>query len=246
MGRIARIAICVVMFALVIVPSRGVVATAQDGFGTPLVRAGSWLGGRGVTVYSNGSSRLVCAPARGSCENRIGPRGVDTGLKWQCVELAQRLYIRRGWFPMRFGVRFAYQIWWAAPRLGMTRFPNGTLSRRDLHPGDMIVWGPSGDVGPAGHVGIVDWVAGSQVAVMEQNWGRATTRWDRQRGASVYALAGGWLNGHSLPPGDIYGVVHSPRDHLRNADVVTGGGVLRHPDRGIAGIRARRAIPFVV
>jgi hypothetical protein len=100
----------------------------------------------------------------------------------------------------------------------MTRAANGALSVRDFHPGDMIVWRPSRDVGFAGHVAIVDTVTGSQVEVKEQNWGRATNEWDRQRGRTVYALAGGWLNGHALPPGEIYGVVHSPRNGLRLTD----------------------------
>jgi hypothetical protein len=136
-------------------------------------------------------------------------------MKWQCVELAQRLYITMGWYPRRFGVAYAYQIWQAAPRLAMTQVPNGALWPGSIHPGDMILWRPSGDVGFAGHVAIVDTVVGTQVAVMEQNWGQATNEWDLQRGRSVYALARGRLSGHGLPPSDIYGIVHSPRDHLK-------------------------------
>jgi hypothetical protein len=136
--------------------------------------------------------------------------------------LAQRLYITRGWYPRKFGVPYAYLIWGASPRLGMTRTRNGTLWAGALHPGDMIVWKPSVDVGSAGHIAIVDTVLGTQVAVKEQNWGRATSSWDRQRGQSVYALARGRLNGHGLPPGDIYGVVHSPRNHLTNDRIAAG------------------------
>ena len=219
MGRFAIVIVLsvIVVSAVAVGPSPAVVAATPTDFGTPLVAAGSWLDGRGVTVYSNGSSRTWCNLGLASCRSRIGPhRDIDSGVKWQCVELAQRLYIALGWYPSRFGVAFAYQIWAAAPRLGMTAIPNGTLSGGDLHPGDMIVWRPSRDIGPAGHVAIIDTVVGSQVEVKEQNWGRATNRWDRQRGRSVYSLARGWLSGHGLSPGEIYGIVHSPRDHLTN------------------------------
>jgi hypothetical protein len=210
------VTICVAMSALALAQPPPALATTVD-FGRQLVPAGSWLGGHGVTVYSNGSSRLHCGAANGSCESRIGPhRDIDAGAKWQCVELAQRLYITHGWYPRKFGVPYAYLIWASAPRLGMTRTPNGTLWTGALHPGDMIVWKPSEDVGFAGHVAIVDTVVGTQVAVKEQNWGRATSSWDRQRGQSVYAVARGRLNGHGLPPSDIYGIVHSPRNHLTN------------------------------
>jgi hypothetical protein len=222
------VTICVAVSALALAQAPPVLATTVD-FGRQLVPAGSWLGGHGVTVYSNGSSRLHCGAANGSCESRIGShRDIDAGAKWQCVELAQRLYITYGWYPRKFGVAYAYLIWSAAPRLGMTRTRNGTLWGGSLHPGDMIVWKPSTDVGSAGHVAIVDTVVGTQVAVKEQNWGRATSEWDRQRGRSVYALARGRLNGHGLPPSDIYGIVHSPRNHLTNDRVAAGttiGGV---------------------
>jgi hypothetical protein len=245
MGRVARLAICVVAFTIMVVPSPEVVATTPAGFGAQLVRAGTWLGGHGVTVYSNGSSRVVCASTRRSCEGRIGP-GIETGLKWQCVELAQRLYIRLGWYARKFGVRFAYQIWWAAPRLGMARVPNGTLSSRDVRPGDMIVWAPDRAVGSAGHVAIVDWVDGSQVAVKEQNWGTGADPSQRQRGESVYALADGWLNGHSLPPRDIYGVVHSPRDRFTNAEVLGSAGGAPRPGTTGPVVIGRHANTFVI
>ena len=203
MPRSRRAFVATGLVALALCTSPPSVAASGDasGFGALLVPSRSWLGGLGVAVYSNGSSRYFCNPAVVvACRSQFGPRHIDVGIKWQCVELAQRLYIARGWYPAKFGVAYAYQIWAAAPRLGMTRRTNGTLTARDLHPGDMIVWRSSRDVGFAGHVAIVDGVFRSQVFVEEQNWGRAMGRSDRQRGRSVYALAGGWLNGHALPP----------------------------------------------
>src|SRR6266571_4922769 len=65
-------------------------ADAESGvYGTVQINAGDWMtaNGGGVTVYSNGDSGYVSgdysAPA--------------VGMKWQCVELAQRLYQAKGW-----------------------------------------------------------------------------------------------------------------------------------------------------
>ncbi len=213
-----------VRICLATAPAPALVARASIGgpqrgarFGDVLVSAGSWLDGLGVTVYSNGSSRFFCDPARhAGCRSRMEAHRIDVGVKWQCVELAQRLYTERGWHSGTFGVAYAFQIWWAAPRLGMLRRHNGTLRAGDVRPGDMIVWRQGEATGPAGHVAIVDFVAGSQVWVKEQNWGPGTTAWNVQRGQTVYSLSGGWLSGHAFAPDEIYGVVHSPNDHLRN------------------------------
>ncbi len=235
---VVTVAVAIAAFAVGAPTSAPATAAPVADFGAILVPAGSWLGGLGVAVYSNGSSRVFCSPlTHPACESRIGPhRRVDTGVRWQCVELAQRLYISLGWYPRKFGVAYAYQIWFAAPRLGMTRRANGTLTDGDLHPGDMIVWAPSRDVGSAGHVAIVDRVEDTQVFVKEQNWGRATNGWDHQRGESVYALARGWLNGHSLPPTEIYGIVHSPRDRLRNPPPTVPPGTRYAASRDLGGL----------
>jgi len=211
-------------------------------FGDVLVPAGSWLDGLGVAVYSNGSSRYFCDPgARSGCGSHFGARRTYVGVKWQCVELAQRLYTARGWHTGSFGVAYAFQIWWAAPRLAMLRRPNGTLRPRDVRPGDMIVWGPGEATGRAGHVAVVDFVSGSQVWVKEQNWGPGSTPWNAQRGQTVYSLAGGWLSGHAFPPDQIYGIVHSPNDHLLNPppDVPMPGAPVgvREPAGAAAGPR---------
>ena len=210
------VAVCLVA-APAPAPAARAAARLPDGFGSVLVPSGTWLGGLGVTVYSNGSSAFFCDPwTHAACRSHIRARGTYVGIRWQCVELAQRLYVARRWYPRTFGIAYAFQIWWAAPRLGMVRRLNGTLRGRDLRPGDMVVWRPGVATGSAGHVAIVDFVAGSQVWVKEQNWGPATTPWNVQRGQTVYSLAGGWLSGHAFPPDQIYGVVHSPNDHLRN------------------------------
>ena len=70
-------------------PPRAAADPETGAFETVQVNAGDWMtaNGGGVTVYSNGDSNTVSndykAPA--------------VGMKWQCVELSQRLYQAKGW-----------------------------------------------------------------------------------------------------------------------------------------------------
>ncbi|GAA3754538.1 CHAP domain-containing protein [Salinactinospora qingdaonensis] len=163
---------------------------AQQPYGTTIVSAGEWLSavGGGVDVYSNGSAGYVSgdysAPA--------------VGMKWQCVELPQRLYQAKGWHGGIFaGVSGAYQIYDAAPNLGMERWANGSIS--SVVPGDMIVHGTGVGYG-YGHVSVVDNVDGSTIEAVEQNASYS--------GRASYTLSGGSLSRAGV--GDIRGVVHDP------------------------------------
>jgi hypothetical protein len=182
-------------------------------FNTQVVPAGSWLNGRGVAIYSNGSDpHYFCRDkpppgwTKADCESTLPP-GVDVGVKWQCVELVQRLYYTLGWdpagTPSNWGVN-AKDIWTKAGKLGFTTFSNGSLSASNVLPGDMVVW--NANVGGGfGHVAVVDTVAGSAVEVKEQNW-------PGQLGHATYTLSGGFLSRNDFPGSqdDIDGVVHSP------------------------------------
>src|SRR4051812_39943295 len=67
-----------------------------------VILAGSqWLGGAGVDVHYNGMSQGTGS----SCGNN-GTEMYDLaattpvfGLAWQCVEMVNRLYASRGWYP---------------------------------------------------------------------------------------------------------------------------------------------------
>ena len=165
---------------------------------TPTIYGTSWMGGYGVNACDNSLGGTTCGgdPAVGS--------------PWQCVELAQRLYYRRGWhtansgyFP---GVSYAYQIYSQAGAMGMSTHANGKIT--SIVPGDMIVHGQaiSSD---AGHVALVDYVGSDGVHVVEQNYSGTAHR-------AVYGFSNGTLSrtlndssGYLMP---ILGVVHSPNN----------------------------------
>jgi hypothetical protein len=166
-------------------------AHAGPAFGTLLVRGQDWLGGRGVDVYSNGTNKFCCGAS-----NYMN--GTYVGIKWQCVELAQRLYTARGWHKGSFGAYYAYQIFDRARAIGMQPHLNG-----DGYvpvPGDLIIIGQTG-TNPAGHVSIVKAVYPDRIEVREQNWGPTQT------GIGIYSRSGSKLARAGLP---IRGVVHSP------------------------------------
>lgn len=196
------------------IPMGAEAAVVPATFGQRLVSAGDWVDGTGVDVFSNGRPGYVCtdAPPSGwrpeDCKSSVTVDGKSryVGIKWQCVELAQRLWVTRGWWSGSFGVN-AYMIWEWARLNDLARTANGSLKASDLHFGDLVVW--TSAVGRGyGHVAVVDYVDGSSIHVKEQNWGDD----GKQTGKSAYTLAGGWLSGNGYTNNStknvIYGVVH--------------------------------------
>jgi hypothetical protein len=183
-----------VVFFLVVSLFSAVHAMPNEAFGTKLLSASTWLGGQGVDVYSNGNNLV---------SQDYSPPAI--GMKWQCVELAQRLYNKLGWHIGYFSnVAMAYQIYDNAGQLGMLQKPNnGSYMPK---PGDMIIHSPAQSNLHAGHVSIVDRVEGSIVHVVEQNasaTGRAAYVWSNQ--------------GLSRPNfASIRGIVHDPDNKLTN------------------------------
>lgn len=161
-------------------------------YGTKIINGSDWLGGQGVDVYSNGSVST-------DFEDYSPPA---VGMKWQCVELPQRLYQARGWHNGKFPVSYAYQIYDVAGSMGMEAHANG--SGYVPVPGDMIVMSYDNT---AGHVSVVDHVDANTVYVNEQNW-------DNNTGHGTYNRSGN--NGSSLSrSGTAYsvrGTVHSPNN----------------------------------
>ena len=176
-----------VVLGLMVAPAP---AQAGPAFGTTLLNGGDWLGGRGVSVYSNGTSEFCCGGG-----STVGSTYV--GIKWQCVELAQRLHTVRGWHAGELRRGTAKEIYGAAARNGLKAYPNG--GGYLPVPGDLIIEGAT--VGnAAGHVAVVDSVAGGTVRVVEQNFGQQT-------GRGIYTLAGSTLSRGGRP---ITGTVHAP------------------------------------
>ncbi|HEY1739388.1 MAG TPA: CHAP domain-containing protein, partial [Acidimicrobiia bacterium] len=92
--------------------------------------------------------------------------GVTIGMKWQCVELVNRLYLAKGW---------THSTWWGngnqmyanAPS-NLAKQPQGSIT--NIGPGDVVSYAG----GDAGHVGIVDTVTangsgGYTVSLVNQN-----------------------------------------------------------------------------
>lgn len=149
-------------------------------WGEILVR-GSEYGG--VSVYSN-------FPRPNPWYSR-GDSG--WGTRYQCVELAQRMYNQMGWLPVRsWGVSYAHQMYAAAPRLGLDVVRNGGGTPAW---GDVIVWdsGSAGS-GGAGHVAIVTSVSSTRVNFVEENGsktGRRSLPFSRGRIGDSHVI--GWV-----------------------------------------------------
>lgn len=187
MRRIALI--CIFLIALATS-----VAQAYPARGTLMVAAGNWCQGQGVDVYSNGGDHIYYP----NDKNYVGSE--YTGVKWQCVELAHRLYYVRGWKPGGlWGINNAYEIWGKARELGMEQ--HSISSGYVPMPGDMMVF-DSGlpNSANAGHVALVDRVDDSYIYVCEQN--------SSDTGCRSYA--------RGSSPAHCYGFVHDPDNHLVN------------------------------
>jgi hypothetical protein len=141
------------------------------------------------------------------------------------VELAQRLYYRRGWFTANSGrfwngstnVAYAYQIYGDASAMGMTAQANGAIT--SIVPGDMIVHG-QGTSSDAGHVAVVDYIDSQGVHVVEQNYSSTAHR-------ATYGFATGTLSrtlydsaGYLMP---ILGIVHSSNNPNGTSSNASGG-----------------------
>jgi Tol biopolymer transport system component len=160
-------------------------------WGEVFVPASSW---NGVDVYSN-------SPAPDPYYSQ-GDSG--WGWRWQCVELAQRLYNQKGWVgATHWPVDYAYQMYDVAPGLGLTRQDNGSITAPAW--GDLVIWlgeratPTSEDTG--GHVAVVTAVSGSSVTIVEQN-GLAA-----ERGTRTINLSSGTL---SDGRGEIRGIIKCP------------------------------------
>ena len=185
--------------------------TPPAGWGNLEIAGSNWMGGQGVNAYWNGAVSFFNQNLTYSDPNNT-PYGqsINTGVKWQCVELPQRLYTERGWHKGVFpGVAVAADIWNVALSMGMEQHPNG--SGYVPVPGDMIIHGTAVN-GGTGHVSVVDYVDSNNVHIVEQNVSTS--------GQATYSRSG--PNGSTLSRslGNILGVVHS----LNNSNTNGGPG----------------------
>ncbi|HEX5493606.1 MAG TPA: CHAP domain-containing protein [Mycobacteriales bacterium] len=163
--------------------------------GKVLLSGSSWLGGAGVDVRSNGdeqTSTKGCANGNQEIYN-LGANPPIFGFGWQCVELVNRLYATRGWFPKLWlgpdtnqGAKWLYTYAARGDYPGLTAHANG--SGYKPVPGDMIVHSN----GDTGHVAIVNHVDGRTLYAAEQNnnpTGQATYGYDPATGRVTRAGA---------------------------------------------------------
>jgi hypothetical protein len=127
-----------------------------------------WLGSRGVDVYYDTSK---------PCNHKTKTiKTIDT-YAYECVDLAARLYYKVGYNNFRWSdgtpigaakdLVNAEQL--QAPPGGRLRFYKNGSADRPPAPGDLLVFHPSGQNGYAGHVAIVNWVAGNTSEYVQQN-----------------------------------------------------------------------------
>jgi CHAP domain len=185
--------------------------TRCDAWGTLEKTAASWLtsNGNGVDVYSNGSTAegpspdvYNCYPiADGVDQLGCGTTTTPSGIKWQCVELFNRLYMTKGWISSR----------WAGN--GNSLYTIGTLptgfTKEDnthttfINPGDAITF----DDGSFGHVAMVDTVTGTgatkTVNMVSQNTKQTTftVSWN----TTTHTLTQTYLTGYG-----VQGTIHRP------------------------------------
>lgn len=176
--------------------------------GTVLLARGAWAGGLGVNVYSNGGSTSYNGGINSVYNPALG-KVVNTGSRWQCVELINRLYSYRGWTKSYWsgdgGDKYD-----TALSVGLKRQLNYSISY--LRPGDVVVLQQPSNPYGHGHAAVVDTVSGSQVRIVNQNLSAGV-------GTQVYTYAS-WNGSRLTVPGNtpgspwggwsVKGVVHHP------------------------------------
>ena len=117
----------------------------------------------GITAYSNGSNKNVSG-----LYNYMN--SVNTGMKWQCVEYAQRYYYLIYGIDINpyFSNANSFYDSSNASSAGLTIYPNGRNTPPQV--GDIIC----SNGGENGHVAIVREVGSNYIKVIQQNWSNTT------------------------------------------------------------------------
>jgi CHAP domain len=113
---------------------------------------------QGVAVYANGSNY-------GNAIGRNSVNGIDTGLKWQCVELARRFMLQVYGKQMGAGAN-AKDFFGNAGSWGMKAHSNGGSVAPQ--PGDILCY-DSRAGGGFGHVAVIIEVTATNILIAQQN-----------------------------------------------------------------------------
>lgn len=175
----------------------GISDTRSDAWGTEEVSATGWLSGEGVPIYSNGPlGPAGPVPNQDNYINNINNVSTRTGIKWQCVELVNRLYLAKGWTTSTWSGNGG-EMFGTVPS-GLIKEANGHITYISL--GDVVAM--SGGSGELGHVGIVNQVNGSTIQVASQNTGQVYS--------SAFTLNNRTLGKAGWMDYDIQGIIHAP------------------------------------
>jgi hypothetical protein len=180
------------IFNLTLPVSADITNTRSDAWGTLELGSPNWLGGNGVNVYSNGGNAGYTSDIYASVATPSG-NSVKSGMKWQCVELVNRLYLTKGWISATWHGN-GNQLYANAPT-SLVKEANGSVTY--LNPGDVIGL----DDGGAGHAGIVDSISGTSVSIVNQNTGAVYSSATFSKGKIVM---NGWADY------SVQGVIHAP------------------------------------
>ena len=208
--------------ALAIVSLGVLVGTATPAAAAPAcssveVAAGSWLGGAGVDVHSNGSNQ---GTGKSCVRLSTGNPSAQDGYGWQCVELAARLYAVKGWGSVRADGGAAAGKY----RYGAKYIPEGSPGLQ-FHPNGSGYMPVSGDLiiesysSGWGHVSIVDQTVGSSVSAIEQNASLT--------GRHTYTFTGSTLTGQY--GSSVRGFMHAAANTARGGggSAVTDGSFIQ-------------------
>ena len=122
------------------------------------------MGGLGVNVYSNGSSSAVHLPQTDNYVITPSNNSIKSGIKWQCVELVNRLYLTKGWTSQRWPGN-GNEMFGNASSMGLTALSQGSIT--NVLPGDAIFLDDKDH--DYGHAAYVSSVSGSNISVANQN-----------------------------------------------------------------------------
>ena len=214
--------------AIAVVPASPAGAVAPGACGSVLVSGGSWLGGGGVDVHSNGSDEGTGV----SCGGNNYVNGVFSGTQWQCVELVNRLYLSKGWISSTWSGD-GDQLFNTAPS-NLSKQANGSVSY--LGPGDVISINvyDNGSLEAGGHTLIVNDSSNQSsgtVPLVSQNAGdpsNATPTGSATiSGGAVTVLGGGGGWSYS-----VIGVIHAPSGGGGPPPTANGGSAIVSPYSG--------------
>jgi hypothetical protein len=172
-----------------------------------------WLGGRGVDVYYDTSR---------PCNHDKKTIAVIDTIAYECVDLAARLYYKVGynnfrWLddgkPIGAAKDLVYTDKLQKPsNERLSFYPNDGSADRPPAPGDLLVFHPSKQNRFAGHVAVVNWVAGDTLEYVQQNAcptgppeprGRANLEVKLDNGKQLFSITYGGSGG------SVAGWVHS-------------------------------------